>query len=506
MNTLSRFLTEKLQKYKFDKEKKVDTKTLKSKKPRKRTRKRKPVNNISVISEDSNSNSNNNNFTFLNKKNKTTKSTVNPPTVIHKRKNKTKKAPIKVSIKPSMNIKSKQSLPKSVHKPTLKDKLQDLTKLLKDKYHAYLEEDSERHNDFMEKVNNSKNSNDNTKLLNKLDELIERKKDHTIDLKTRKQILDEISDIKIQLQKKKKVLNKDELLKQLYPKINDLKNHDLFTSLKQRIPQYYVPDNKELEDSFTPVIKTESRVSHLLVGIMFESIGYITSQVLPQKPTSIDTHIFLKGGRALQVQGMPHSKSFDLDILIKATNKSKETKKELALELAQSLINICSLHGLYNGTCELSMRHEEDKNLVKIAYLYTHPGMEIAKAEALVDITYHQDESSPTYEYFDTTDRAYNKTQLKGMTHKGKLYKMLYITQKPVQMFLEKMKILEFLCYKTDTKLCSYSDDDLYRIKKTLTTLMTIDKYASQTTRKEISEKVKNRRMLYSYMREFNMI
>jgi hypothetical protein len=496
MNFLSEKLAESFQKYKEGKE--TVHKTPKRRQRKRHTKKKNNSNTNATksLNGTNNSNSNNNDIFHFNFSRKTPL------------KSKSMKKRVPNSSKPfsqSKRVTKKTAIlqkPRSPHTTSKQnndvcDKLKNLGQILKNRYHEHLVNDSEKHLTFQERVSESEPGVDRETLLQQLDSLISRKKNETVPAK-RKEIIDEIKEIEKKLSNKS-IDKREEILQELYPGINNLHTHPLFMNIKRNIPQYYVPDESELDDSFSPVINTDTRVSHLLVGIMFESIGLITKLISSEN----DTHIFLKGGRALQIQGMPKSKSFDLDLLIKSENKTKESKMELALCIAKILLDVCSLDGLYDGTGEVSMKHDSDKNLIKIAYLYTYPGALEAKAEALVDITYHQETNSPTYEYFNTGDNHHIESVFNGFSMNGRNYHLQYTTQKPVQMFLEKLKIMETLCTKNGDKLCLHDPSDNYRVKKSLSTLMTMYNYAKQSRKGELTDAInKYRELLIAYKKE----
>ena len=136
--------------------------------------------------------------------------------------------------------------------------------------------------------------------------------------------------------------------------------------------------------------------------------------------------------------------------------------------------------------------------------------------KALVDITYHQDEDSPTYHYFDTSDMV-EKT-ITGGIEKGKSgawvhhYKKLYLTQTPIQMFLEKMIIMKNLCtIVDDNQLCFYDETDRdkrHRLNKTMETLLLIASsysYGKDKQEKYMQDKLKEDENIYKENYEITM-
>ena len=504
--------------------------TRKSKKKKRRTRKRNKNNvrpngmnnnskDTNSLGANNNSDTNNGNFDIQlllsrsstlpqrtktekvkkNEENKNTKKKIKTPPVLNSfQVSKSKRGNINTKITRG-NRSPLDSSMRSTRSNDICEQLKHLGELLKTKYHIHLVTDSEKHMNFQQQISENGPVIDRMTLLDQLDVLITKKKKAT-DITDRKLILDEINEINEQLSKKGND-NRYDILNNIDANINNLNAHSLFQEIKKKVPQYYVPDASELEASLVPVIHTDKRVSHLILGIMFECIGFITKLVLSQSQN--DTHIFLSGGRALQIKGMPKSKSFDLDLLFKSRNQTKESKKELALCIANILLDICSLDGLYGGTGKLSMTHHDEKNLIKIAYSYTYPGSKVSNpAEALVDITYHQ-ENSPTHDYFDTDDKYHTRTIYKGFSVKGRNYNTLYITQMSIQMFLEKLNILNSLCKKEGDKICLHDSDDDLRVKKSLATLLLIEKNTDQTKNSELAVVInKNRNLLDAYKYE----
>ena len=276
---------------------------------------------------------------------------------------------------PENNNTSGESLPLTTEEFT------NLKSKLKSKYQKYLKDDSDLYEKYNKELLEKPSGGIDVEIKQKrkeLSDIIKQFRAETV-LNERGRIQKNRNDITVELEelneRKKKESKYDDVMKKLLTDLNNLNNRKLFKDIKNKLPNYYVyaPEEKDLYNINDT--KTETRLGHILVGIMFEVIGYIT-EFLIQK----NIYLFLKGGRALQVQDIQNSESFDIDLLIKGDNNNTltvESKGDLALQLKDILFEICSLEGLYDGdntTRKLSFIKLDDKNLVKLSYSYKLPG------------------------------------------------------------------------------------------------------------------------------------